>query len=275
MGNVLGYQNEENKEETCECGKTADQGGCVTPKYNPTLAGTIGDYKKHIIVCSGQNDWIDKFANDPECFEAKLLQVLKKENKSNTTEKEEKKEKKKEKKEKKKKNQKSYLLTAIDEKSSSSEGYDIIIYPEAIRYIGVTKANIPKFIDHLLNGTETDIKQVPLTFKRLVLVCTHMTRDKRCGRIGPQVINSLRELLKTNNIGEDQITIRGSSHLGGHKYAGVVVVYPEGDWYGNLTTRNTQDLLQAYLNGEVLSQNWRGNMNISAIDAKNRAVATN
>jgi len=198
---------------------------------------------------------------------------------SNISEKEEKvekkdderKEKKKEKRDKKTK-QKPYLLTSIDEKSSTSEGYDIIVYPDAVRYVGVTTADIPKFIDHIYNNTVTEIKQVPLTFKRLVLVCTHANRDKRCGRIGPQVKNALNELLKTHNIGDDQITIRGSSHLGGHKYAGVVVVYPEGDWYGNLSERNTEDLLQSYLKGEVLSQNWRGNMKISSVDAKSRVI---
>jgi len=77
MGAYLGLEQEQEKESTCECGKTAADGGCVTPKYNPTLAGTIGDYKKHIIVCSGQTDWISRFADDPNCFEAKLSQAFK------------------------------------------------------------------------------------------------------------------------------------------------------------------------------------------------------
>ena len=28
--------------------------------------------------------------------------------------------------------------------------------------------------------------------------------------------------------------------LGGHKFAGNLVVYPQGDWYGNLDSRSTE-----------------------------------
>lgn len=37
----------------------------------------------------------------------------------------------------------------------------------------------------------TDLKPVPVWYERMVLVCTHGSRDKRCGRVGPQVLNIL------------------------------------------------------------------------------------
>lgn len=33
----------------------------------------------------------------------------------------------------------------------------------------------------------SELKPVPVPYGKMVLVCTHMSRDKRCGRAGPQV----------------------------------------------------------------------------------------
>lgn len=33
-----------------------------------------------------------------------------------------------------------------------------------------------------------ELKPVAVPYDKMVLVCTHMSRDKRCGRAGPQVI---------------------------------------------------------------------------------------
>lgn len=33
----------------------------------------------------------------------------------------------------------------------------------------------------------TELKPVPVSYEKMVLVCTHASRDKRCGRAGPQV----------------------------------------------------------------------------------------
>ena len=41
-----------------------------------------------------------------------------------------------------------------------------------------------------------------------MLVCTHGKRDNRCGRIGPQVMNKLREVLKARGIAEEDVAIR-------------------------------------------------------------------
>jgi hypothetical protein len=72
-------------------------------------------------------------------------------------------------------------------------------------------------------------------------------------------MEKLEQILAAKNVGPDQIAVRGSSHLGGHKYAGVVTVYPDGDWYGMLTGRNAEELVDAYLQNKRLEPNFRGN----------------
>lgn len=40
----------------------------------------------------------------------------------------------------------------------------------------------------LMDGqVATELQPVSVSYKKMVLVCTHMSRDKRCGRAGPQV----------------------------------------------------------------------------------------
>ncbi|XP_004349080.1 hypothetical protein CAOG_02330 [Capsaspora owczarzaki ATCC 30864] len=154
------------------------------------------------------------------------------------------------------------LVTACSELTKGDFGTDVIVYPEGIRYLGVTIEQIPEFVEYqVVRGVVAqNIPHEPVDKRYLVLVCTHGTRDARCGRSGPQVMDKLAELMAERSIGDDTIAVRGSSHLGGHKYAGVVVVYPPGDWYGMLSGRNADKLIDAYLEHqpELISKNFRG-----------------
>ena len=40
------------------------------------------------------------------------------------------------------------------------------------------------------------LRPVPVPYQKMVLVCTHMSRDKRCGRAGPQVCVCAADKLK-------------------------------------------------------------------------------
>jgi hypothetical protein len=110
---------------------------------------------------------------------------------------------------------------------------------------------------------------------KLVLVCVHQARDKRCGRAGPQVIAHLNSLLLLQQQQEEEeekendplsssssasmrIAVRGSSHIGGHVYAGTLIVYPEGQWYGRITAHNAAQLLHHLQAGEVFQTCSRG-----------------
>ena len=52
-------------------------------------------------------------------------------------------------------------------------------------------------------------------------------------------------------------------YVGGHKFAGIVLVYPQGDWYGLITKKNTEDLLDCIINNKKLVKCWRGNESLS------------
>ena len=106
-----------------------------------------------------------------------------------------------------------------------------------------------------------------------VLICAHKQRDKRCGVTGPilarqieQECSERREAEEREAAISEQQRIRDGlpqltsapvsslrlvrtmfiSHIGGHKYAGNVIVYPAGVWYGRVTPCHVHLLLDAY-----------------------------
>ncbi|PRP88068.1 altered inheritance of mitochondria protein 32 [Planoprotostelium fungivorum] len=233
--------------------------------YNPKLVGTVKkDYKRHLILCSGQMDWTGKPEKESGTFINSLTKELKSRNLPD--------------------GEPGTLFTLCSEPNRSDKGVDIIVYPEGVysneevlsekgvRYFQVTEADLPSFVDHILKDeAPPNIHKEKVTWEHVVLVCTHGTRDKRCGRIGPQVVDQLTGMLSERNISSDKVAILGSSHLGGHKYAAVVVVYPEGDWYGQMTAKNASDLMDAYLQCKSLyPPGFRGKMGESIQQSKER-----
>ena len=105
------------------------------------------------------------------------------------------------------------------------------------------------------------VRNVP--WKYLILVCVHASRDNRCGRAGPQIIEEFNNQINLRSIPKGEIEVTGSSHIGGHKYAGVLVVYPQGDWYGLISKRNVGDLLDNIINNTKYLKGWRGNESLS------------
>uniref|UniRef100_A0A7S3H655 Uncharacterized protein n=1 Tax=Spumella elongata TaxID=89044 RepID=A0A7S3H655_9STRA len=120
--------------------------------------------------------------------------------------------------------------------------------------------------------------------KKLLLVCVHNARDKRCGTKGPELIANLEACLKepeimysddssatlTNSNSDmafvssptkkvtDFAIVRGSSHIGGHVYAGTMIVYPEGRWYGRVSKQNVPALLKSLGENKVYNECLRG-----------------
>ena len=60
-------------------------------------------------------------------------------------------------------------------------------------------------------------------------VCTHGARDCRCGNTGGAVYEALRIEVAKRGL-TDQVLVGSVGHVGGHKYAANILVYPHGDW---------------------------------------------
>jgi hypothetical protein len=84
----------------------------------------------------------------------------------------------------------------------------------------------------------------------LYLVCTHGRRDKCCAKFGLPLYKSLRE-----SAGE---SVWQSSHVGGDRFAGNLVVFPHGLFYGRVDEASARGIVAEYKQGRVALENFRG-----------------
>ena len=85
----------------------------------------------------------------------------------------------------------------------------------------------------------------------LLLVCTHGIRDRCCARYGHSLH---RELLRQ----ADAEWVRQVSHVGGDRFAGNLVVLPEGLYFGRVGREDVEPLLSAYASGRIELDTYRG-----------------
>lgn len=89
----------------------------------------------------------------------------------------------------------------------------------------------------------------------LYLVCTHGSRDPCCGVKGVPIYRTLLE--------QSQRKTLQVSHLGGHRFAPVILVMPEWKFYGHLTPDNILGLDQALQAGSPFLEGYRGSGRLS------------
>jgi hypothetical protein len=100
----------------------------------------------------------------------------------------------------------------------------------------------------------------------LVLVCTHGKHDRCCARYGRPLYQSLEEQAEDDWVWQ-------SSHLGGDRFAGNVVVLPQGLYFGRVEPGEAWPVLDEYLAGRIELGNYRGRSSYSsAAQAAERAV---
>lgn len=71
-----------------------------------------------------------------------------------------------------------------------------------------------------------------------IFVCCHGSRDRRCGVCGPAIVSRLREEIEKHDL-QGKISVSPCSHIGGHKFAGNVIIFGpntnkeiSGHWLG-------------------------------------------
>jgi (2Fe-2S) ferredoxin len=109
--------------------------------------------------------------------------------------------------------------------------------------------------------------------KAIVFVCNHKKRDKRCGVAGPMLIDQFNKELEEAKL-SSSVKVYGISHIGGHKFAGNIIIYRKddrnvfvGDWYGRVKTCHVSTIIEECIkNGKVIQELWRGQMNADPND---------
>lgn len=159
-------------------------------------------------------------------------------------------------------------VTACQEPNESPDHVTVVfVYPERLRYrISRTDdEEIRSFASMMVSASLSTLPEryacSEIPWKKLILVCVHGSRDKRCGKAGPMVITKLLAELQKRGVSEEEVAVRGSSHIGGHKYAGTLIVYPTGHWYGFVTPKVVPELLDSIESGKILNRCFRGYSN--------------
>jgi hypothetical protein len=85
----------------------------------------------------------------------------------------------------------------------------------------------------------------------LVLVCTNGRHDPCCATFGRPLVRALRESDRSGKVWE-------CSHIGGDRFAGNLVILPEGLYFGRCDGQTAQRVLGAYGRGEIDLDSFRG-----------------
>eukprot|EP00262_Sarcandra_glabra_P006820 TRINITY_DN19374_c0_g1_i1.p1 TRINITY_DN19374_c0_g1~~TRINITY_DN19374_c0_g1_i1.p1 ORF type:complete len:428 (+),score=64.06 TRINITY_DN19374_c0_g1_i1:139-1422(+) len=170
------------------------------------------------------------------------------------------------------------LLTICEghDGSETSNG-DVLIFPDTIRYRRLTHFDVDTFVEEVL---VKDAEWLPGTPEMLmgwsyVFVCSHASRDRRCGVCGPAVVKKFKEEIDVHGF-QGQVSVSPCSHIGGHKYAGNVIIFGPnsegkvtGHWYGYVTPDDVPVLLEQHIGkGEIVDRLWRGQMGLSEEDQR-------
>jgi len=143
---------------------------------------------------------------------------------------------------------------------------EVIVLPDMVRLM-INGLDDMKELKEILT-TPRDLLELPAditsqyklgsSLSSIVLICAHKKRDKRCSSSAELLIAEFERVL--NELGcAGSIGVYGCSHVGGHKYAGNVIVYPQGDWYGRVSPCHVHFLVkEAVLGKKIVKDLWRG-----------------
>jgi hypothetical protein len=219
------------------------------PSSEASIAGTVKHYKHHLLVHTNESNW-PKRAFETNQLTKELFRKLSlnpsqlmKESKLN-------------------------FIKDSEMQDDQNTRINLSILPLGLKFNNLTLENIDHWIDSVAKNRlnfnnikeENGWKIERISYDKVGLVCTHNEVDCRCGTTGVQIFDRLSELIKQNNL---NYKLYKCSHIGGHKYAGNLVSYPDGHWYGNLNANNINEFFESWTQGGLMVDNWRGNHNFS------------
>ncbi|KAM9960092.1 hypothetical protein ACTFIW_009217 [Dictyostelium discoideum] len=210
-----------------------------------TPNNSISTYHRHYFICTGipSEEWPAKLYSATPLLES-FQQVMKKyENNP----------------------RKNQIVNATDIQPLNKDSLDVIIFPEMIKLVGLTPNTMEKVLAYFQDNDTIDLSTFPMEIQveqlsgKYIFICTHKQKDQRCGYCGPILVDQLRDQIKERSL-EKEIQVFGTSHVGGHKYAGNVLVFPPGNWYGYVTPDDVSSIIDSTISGEVIQKLHRGTM---------------
>mmetsp|Transcript_54264 Transcript_54264/g.150965 ORF Transcript_54264/g.150965 Transcript_54264/m.150965 type:complete len:268 (-) Transcript_54264:210-1013(-) len=220
--------------QAAPCAEDAEHGFSRPEMFSEALAGTCKDkVDRFVALISGKaDDWPADLKDLPGDSLMKQLQgALKKAGLGLLT--------------------KVVLAEAAD---GDAEG-DVLVFPGALRINVLRDGRVAAepLIEAMRRGDRAscgaDVEDCH------AFVCAHANRDARCGYCGPRLVDAI----KTSASG---VHVRKCSHVGGHAYAGNVLVFKggQGDFYGYVTPQRVGETLSG---AARFGRCWRGALGLT------------
>ncbi|CAJ1963853.1 unnamed protein product [Sphenostylis stenocarpa] len=155
---------------------------------------------------------------------------------------------------------------------------DALIFPDMIRYRRLTHFDVETFVEEVLVKEGEWLPGNPESLKAsYVFVCSHGSRDRRCGVFGPVLVSRFREEIGLHGL-QGKVLISSCSHIGGSKYAGNVIIFGSsinrevtGHLYGYVTPDDVPLLFRQHIiAGEIFDSLWRGQIGLSEDEQKKK-----
>lgn len=218
---------------------------------NKPIKSTVKPYKRHVIICLKDKceDWPRAIENVTDSFASRLSTSL---------------------------NQKKVKSFPIKLTGcnyiTSHDNFNVtkvIVYPDGY-VIDVTPELFSNFVDIVTQPNQIEdthlsaFKYSTTPWDKLVLCCIHGNRDKRCFDHGTKIIKAMNEEISNRKLPNNTLAVFGSSHIGGHEYAGTLIVYSkltgESNWYGCLSSDTTliSNLVDKILSDDIYEEYYRG-----------------
>jgi len=218
------------------------------------LVGSVDLYERHVFLRHNQPaDWPSKVeAADYDPLPSKLVNAIR--SKKNELPK------------------KTRLTIADGQDEPEKTNGDILLFPDMIKYKGLAESDVESFVDEVLvKGQKWALGEPEPLVGSHVFICGHGSRDKRCGVCGPPLRERFNQEITQRGLGE-QVFVNYCSHIGGHKYAGNVIVFRcdgesgdvSGHWYGYVAPEDVPEILEKHIGlGQVIDRLWRGQMGLT------------
>jgi hypothetical protein len=154
---------------------------------------------------------------------------------------------------------------------SSATSHTMLWYPKRVALSGVSEGNIEALLvaigEDNLDLLPEGVAAAPLKGTD-ILVCCHRQRDARCGYCGPVLVAEFeKELEDPKYKAAGEVRVHKVSHVGGHKYAGNVLVYgPKTlDWYAYVRQTDVAEVCEkVIMGGQWIPRIWRGRVGVDA-----------
>ena len=252
---------------TCACAPTPPN---LDIDHTLPLANTIAPYNNHFLISTGQTNWpsrIDKSESTWSQFAAELKDALGPKGEGFDA-------------------RKATLIntSSFGEKATADEG-ELLLFPAFRHYRNLdfpSSSILPAVLQAMKGPDANGLPYTPIT-NPTVLICSHYSRDSRCGVLGPLlqqefatqltglgVTSATTTFVAQARAGQAPVVNLGCvSHVGGHRWAGNVIIYTPketsnqlagtGVWYGRVEPKHVQGIIRdTLLRGSVIGELFRG-----------------